>query len=75
MEQEDYSTDYKNEIISLRNKFAHAVLIKDDKGRQYFQHGSTGITFDDNLCKTIRKNINKYRNNFTNTLRKIQEQQ
>ena len=75
LEQEDYSTDYKNEIISLRNKFAHAVLIKDDKGRQYFQHGSTGITFDDNLCKTIRKNINKYRNNFTNTLRKIQEQQ
>ena len=60
---QDFSSDYKNELISIRNKFAHAVLLKDENGREYFQSGVDGMTFDEGLCKTIRKNINKHKSN------------
>jgi len=60
---DDFTDDYKKEVSNLRNKFAHAVLEKDDTGRQYFKSGDDGITFDENLCKTIRKNINKHKKN------------
>lgn len=70
---DDYSKDYKEEIISYRNKFAHAILHKDAEGRQYFKYGTSGITFDEDLCKNIRKNINKYRLFFDETMLKINE--
>ena len=60
---DDFTDDYKKEVSNLRNKFAHAVLEKDDTGRQYFKSGEDGITFDEALCKTIRKNINKHKKN------------
>lgn len=60
---EDFSSNYKEDIINLRNKFAHAVLLYDpENGRQYFENKSEGITFNDELCKTIRKNIRDYKN-------------
>jgi CheY-like chemotaxis protein len=62
----DFTGDYKTEVISLRNKFAHAVLETDVNGRQYFKSGDDGITFDEALCKIIRKNINKHKNNIDN---------
>jgi len=65
----DYSEDYKEEINSLRNKFAHAVLLHDDAtGRDYFSYKEEGITFDEDLCKIIRKNIIKHKKNFDDTL-------
>ena len=60
---EDFSSNYKEDIINLRNKFAHAVLLYNpESGRQYFENKSEGITFNDELCKTIRKNIRDYKN-------------
>jgi CheY-like chemotaxis protein len=59
----DFTDDYKNEVSNLRNKFAHAVLETDKNGRQFFKSGEDGITFDESLCKTIRKNINKHKKN------------
>jgi CheY-like chemotaxis protein len=68
----DFSADYKTEIITIRNKFAHAVLEKDEEtGREYFKHGEDGITFDENYCKTIRKNINKHKHNLDDLQSKL----
>ncbi len=67
LQKNDFSGEYKDEINSIRNKFAHAVLEKDPStGREYFRHGESGITFDEELCRKIRKNINKYKINFDN---------
>jgi CheY-like chemotaxis protein len=72
LEITDFSADYKTEIITVRNKFAHAILEKDEEtGREYFKHGEDGITFDENYCKTIRKNINKHKQNLDNLQSKI----
>ncbi|WP_052266064.1 response regulator transcription factor [Pedobacter kyungheensis] len=68
---EDYSEKYKEEINSMRNKFAHAVLMKDDNGREYFKHGETGLTFNEELCKTIRENIIQHKKNLNNTYNKL----
>jgi hypothetical protein len=68
----DFSEEYKEEINSMRNKFAHAVLLKDEKtGREYFKHGESGLTFDEDLCKKIRQDIIKHRKNFNETFVKI----
>lgn len=68
----DFSEEYKEEINSMRNKFAHAILLKDEKtGREYFKHGESGLTFDEALCKKIRTDIVKHRKNFNETYAKI----
>lgn len=59
----DFSDDYKFEINNIRNKFAHAILETDGKGRQFFSYKDEGITFDENLCKEIRRNIIKHTEN------------
>lgn len=63
---EDFSDDYRKEIINIRNDFAHANLEeeKDLDGkiiRKYFKKGD--ITFDQEYCKTIRANITKHKKN------------
>lgn len=69
---DDFSEEYKEEINSMRNKFAHATLLKDETtGREYFKHGESGLTFDEELCKKIRTNIIKHRKNFNATHDKI----
>lgn len=55
--------DYEKEIISIRNQFAHAILHKDQTGRDYFKHGKSGVTFDEEFCKKIRKDIIKHNKN------------
>lgn len=65
--------DYEKEIISIRNQFAHAILHKDDKGRDFFKHGKSGLIFNEELCKKIRMDIIKHRNNFITTFQKINE--
>ncbi len=68
----DFSGEYKEEINSMRNKFAHAILQKDkETGREYFKHGESGLTFDEVLCKKIRTDIIKYRKNFNETYAKL----
>jgi CheY-like chemotaxis protein len=61
---DDFSEEYKEEINSIRNKFAHAILLKDENGREYFKHGESGITFDQDLCRKIRVDIIKHKHNF-----------
>ena len=68
----DFSGEYKEEINSIRNKFAHAVLEKDENGREYFKHGESGLTFNEDLCKKIRKDIIKHRNNFDEIKHKLE---
>lgn len=60
---EDFSENYQSEIISIRNKFAHAVLQRDENGREYFKHMEDGMTFNEELCKKIRKDISKHKKN------------
>jgi CheY-like chemotaxis protein len=68
----DFSKEYQDEIIKIRNKFAHAKLETDPStGRKYFKHGKNGITFDETLCKTIRANIKKHKKNLKNLQNKI----
>lgn len=55
--------DYENEIISIRNKFAHAVLKVDKDGREYFENRKEGIDFNNDFCNQIRKNIIKHKEN------------
>lgn len=72
LQKDDFSGEYKNEINSIRNKFAHAVLEKDpNTGREYFKHGESGLTFDEEFCKKIRKDINKHKTNFDNLQNEI----
>lgn len=54
---------YEEEIILIRNQFAHAVLEKDESGRNFFRHKVDGIDFNDDLCKKIRENILKHKKN------------
>lgn len=57
----DFSSNYKDDIITIRNKFAHAVLLSDEHGQSYFENKDEDLKFDDTLCKEIRKNIRKYK--------------
>ncbi len=59
----DFSSEYDYEINSIRNKFAHAVLEKDENGREFFKHKEEGIDFNEDLCKIIRENIVKHKSN------------
>lgn len=74
--ENDFSNQYKEEIINIRNLFAHAILEeeKDDKGkitRKYFKRGD--ITFDANKCKEIRNNIHKHKENLKKLEEKLNE--
>jgi hypothetical protein len=70
----DFSEEYQDEIIKIRNKFAHAKLETDsDTGRKYFKYGEEGITFDEALCKTIRANIKKHKTNLKTLKQKLNE--
>ncbi|MBU1657788.1 response regulator [bacterium] len=72
MSEADFSEAYQEEIIKIRNKFAHSKLEIDlETGRKYFKHGEDGLTFDEILCKTIRANIKKHKGNLKNLNDKI----
>lgn len=60
---DDFTETYKEKINSIRNKFAHAVLEEDDNGRKFFKYKKEGLTFDENLCKQIRKDLIEQREN------------
>lgn len=54
--------NYEKEIISIRNKFAHAELIDDGK-RAYFKDKKDGLTFDEEFCQKIRLNLMQHKEN------------
>mgnify|MGYP003648692403 CR=1 FL=1 len=55
--------DYEKEIISIRNKFAHAVLETNENGRVFFQNKKDGLDFNQDFCREIRQNIIKHKTN------------
>lgn len=64
--KDNFINDFKNEIIKMRNEFAHAKYVKDsEKGIEYFQTKAGDITFDAELCKTIRVNLIKHKKNIS----------
>jgi len=71
LELVDFSGDYEVEINSIRNKFAHAVLLTDENGREYFKHGESGMEFNEDLCKKIRKDINKHKSHLDKVEKEI----
>lgn len=72
-ELENFIDDFKKEIINIRNQFAHAVLDIDENGREFFRNKSEGVTFDDELCKSIRLNINKHKINLDGLIEQLKE--
>lgn len=64
--QENFSKQYSDEIILIRNQFAHAELMKNEEGQEYFKVRGEEVVFDKILCKEIRKNIIKHSNNINN---------
>ena len=60
---ENISNDFKTEVISIRNKFAHAVLETDENGREFFFNKNDQLDFDSDLCKKIRRDILKHKKN------------
>lgn len=71
LEEENFSEDYTNEIILIRNQFAHAELIIDDEGKKYFKVKGEDVYFDEELCRDIRRNINKHSLNISKIEQKI----
>ena len=69
---DDFTEIYKEKINSIRNKFAHAVLEEDENGRKFFKYKKEGLTFDENLCKQIRKDLIEQRENLQNIDDKLQ---
>ncbi len=62
--KENFIDDFKNEIIKMRNDFAHAKYIKDsENGIEYFQTKTGNIIFDAELCRTVRANLVKHKIN------------
>jgi hypothetical protein len=60
---ENFINDFKKEVINVRNQFAHAELMKNEEGKEYFKVKDEDVYFDENLCREIRKNIIKHANN------------
>lgn len=60
---DNFIDDFKREVITIRNQFAHAVLEVDLDGREYFKNKSNDQTFDSDFCKQIRRDIIKHKGN------------
>ncbi len=70
---ENFIDDFKSEIINIRNQFAHAVLDIDENGREFFRNKSEGITFNDEMCKKIRLDINKHKYNLDQLIEQLKD--
>lgn len=63
--KEDFSSEYNNEVILMRNQFAHAELLTNEEGLSYFKVNGEDMLFDSEMCKTIRRNIIKHEKNIS----------
>jgi len=71
-QMEDFSEEYSANINNMRNTFAHAVLQVDpETGRKSFKNGD--MTFDEDLCKKIRRDIMKSKSDLTNLAEKLND--
>jgi CheY-like chemotaxis protein len=68
---ENFINDFKKEVINVRNQFAHAELMKNEEGKEYFKVKDEDVYFDKDLCRDIRKNINKHLINIATLEQKI----
>jgi CheY-like chemotaxis protein len=60
----DFTDAYKEEVNNVRNVFAHVILMIDEQtGKKYFKARDNEIIFDEKLCKQIRKDIRKHKEN------------
>lgn len=73
MKETDFSKDYSNEIILIRNQFAHSELMINDKGKEVFKVKGKELVFDDELCKKIRTDINKHKANLDRLIEKLND--
>ncbi|MBO0592415.1 hypothetical protein I2486_13490 [Cellulophaga sp. E16_2] len=71
MKEEDFSKAYTDEIILIRNQFAHSELMKGDDGKEYFKVKNEEVYFDKDLCRNIRKDIIKHALNISNIEKKL----
>jgi hypothetical protein len=75
IEQYDFSKDYNQEIIWYRNQFAHAEIFVNENGKECFKIKVDGkdeeLIFDEKLCRKIRENIIKHKENLENLQNKI----
>lgn len=68
----NFIDEFRINIIKVRNEFAHAVFVKDEKtGREYFIDKKDGVDFNEDKCKDIRRNINIHKGNLDNLQSKI----
>jgi CheY-like chemotaxis protein len=68
----NFINEFRINIIKVRNEFAHAVFVKDEKtGREYFIDKKDGVDFNEDKCKDIRRNINIQKGNLDNLQSKI----
>ncbi|MFJ1472712.1 response regulator [Capnocytophaga cynodegmi] len=69
---EDFSESYSEEIIWHRNQFAHTEIHIDDNGKKYFKiKDNDELIFDENLCRTIRRNISKHKRSIEELAKKL----
>jgi len=61
--EENFASEYSDEIILIRNQFAHSELQIDESGNEYFKLKGEDICFDTDFCKKIRENIIKHKSN------------
>ena len=71
MKEENFASKYDEEVILIRNQFAHSELKKNDKGLEYFKVKGEEIYFDKELCKKIRNDLNNYINKIDEVESKI----
>jgi len=79
VELDDFSNQYKKDIIQTRNIFAHATLEieKNEDGKivnKYFKNKNDDIVFDSKYCKKIRNDIRQHKTNLDNVSKKLDEQ-
>ncbi len=69
---DNFIDDLKINIIKVRNDFAHAVYVKDkETGREYFVDKQDGTDFNEEVCRSIRINIIKHKNNLDSLKQKL----
>lgn len=69
MKEENFAPKYNDEVILIRNQFAHSELKKNEEGKEYFKVKGEEVYFDKDLCKKIRRDLN----NYINKLKEIEE--
>ena len=69
---DNFIDNLRIDIINVRNDFAHAVYVKDkETGREYFIDKQDGTDFNEEVCKNIRINIIKHKNNLESLKNKL----